>query len=337
MKKLFAAVFIILMLLPACSRPKNYPVTVGGTEIMKYPEAVVTLSPYIGEIIYGLKQSQVLVGRSEYCDYNGNVRQLPSMGTVNDPDVDAIIALAPQVVFAAVSLPQAAAAKLAENNIKVCVLPIPTTIEEVKQRVTEVAKVLRGVNRSEALAKDYLTDFEQKIDYVTYKLQNVDKPTGIFVLSNQGAVATGDTLSGVIMQLAGVTNIAANSAGYSMPFTEILAANPDVIIVSNPPTISYIQNSDFSQLAAASAGRIYELDNSFTEKCTPAVTDMLYALAYAIHGDAMAAPDTDSAPAKPSETIPSINSEFQTSSAVLSQTSTAVADSQQSSSRTSSR
>ncbi|HNX13895.1 MAG TPA: ABC transporter substrate-binding protein [Oscillospiraceae bacterium] len=336
MRKLFAVVIVILMLLPACSRPKNYPVNVGGTEIMKYPEAVVTLSPYIGEIIYGLKQSRVLVGRSEYCDYNGNVRQLPSMGTVSAPDVDAIIALAPQVVFAAVSLPQAAAAKLAENNIKVCVLPVPATIEEIKQRVTEIAKVLRGVNRAEALAKDYLADFEQKLNYVTYKLQNVDKPTGIFVLSNQGAVATGDTLAGVIMQLAGVTNIAANNTGYSMPFTEIFAANPDVIIVSNPPAISYIQNSDFSQLAAASAGRIYELDNSFAEKCTPAVTDMLYALAYAIHGDAMAAPDTDSAPAKPSE-IPSINSEFQTSSAVLSQTSTAAADSQQSSSKPSSR
>lgn len=323
MKKLFVAILVLLMLLSACSRPKNYPVTVGGAEITDYPTAVVTLSPYLGEIIYGLNQSQLLAGRSEYCDYNGNVRLLPSMGTVNDPDIDAIISLAPQIVFAAVDLPQAAAAKLAENNIQVCVLPIPTSIEEVKQRVTEVAKVLRGVNRAEALAKNYLADFEQKLDYVAYKLQNVDKPTGVFVLSNQGAIATGDTLAGVIMQLAGVTNIAANLKGYSMPFEEILTANPDLIIVSNPPAISFIQSSDFSQLSAASSGRIYELDNSFVEKYTPAVTDMLYALAYAIHGDAMAASDTDSAPVKPSVSVPGVNSELPASSAAGSSSSSA--------------
>ncbi len=318
MKKLFVVLLVVLMLLPACSRPKNYPVTVGGAEIADYPTAVVTLSPYLGEIIYGLKQSQVLVGRSEFCDYNGNVRLLPSMGTVNEPDVDAIIALAPQVVFAATSLPQEATAKLLEHNITVCVLPIPTTIEEVEQRVTDVAKVLRGTNRAEALAKDYLADFEKKLDYVAYKLKDVVKPTGIFVLSNQGAVATGDTLAGIIMQLAGVTNIAADLRGYAMPFDRILAANPDVIIVSNPPAITYINSSDFYQLAAASAGKIYEIDNSYVEKYTPAVTDMLYALAYAVHGDAMAAPDTGSAPSNPNSSVSSSNSQMPVSSLISS-------------------
>ena len=323
MKKLLAAILVLLVLLPACSRPKNYPVKVGGTEIADYPTAVVTLSPYLGEIIYGLNQSPLLVGRSEFCDYNGNVRLLPSMGTVNEPDVDAIIALSPQIVFSAVDLPQAARTALAEHNIAICVLPVPTTVEEVKQRVTEVAKVLRGVNRAEALARDYLADFEQKLDYVAHKLKNSDKPTGIFVLSNQGAVATGDTLAGVIMQLAGVTNIAANQRGYAMEFADIHASNPDIIIVSNPPAISYIQNSDFSRLAAASAGKIYEIDNSFAEKYTPAVTDMLYALAYAIHGDAMAASDTDSGPVKPSVSVPGVNSEPPTSSGAVSQSSIA--------------
>ncbi len=313
MKKLFAAVLVVLMLLPACSRPKNYPVTVGGTEITDYPAAVVTLSPYLGEIVYGLKQSQLLVGRSEFCDYNGNVRLLPSMGTVNEPDVDAILALAPQVVFAATALPQEAAVKLTEQGIAVCVLPVPISIEEVEQRVTDVAKVLRGVNRAEALARDYLADFEQKLDYVAYKLQDAVKPTGVFVLSNQGAVATGDTLAGVVMQLAGVTNIAADKIGYTMSLEDIITADPDLIIVSNPPAISYIYDSDFFQLAAASAGRIYELDNSYVEKCTPSVTDMLYAIAYAVHGDAMAAPDTESSPSKPSVSA-SFNSQQTTSS-----------------------
>jgi len=319
MKKIFAALLAVLMLLPGCSRPENYPVTVGGAEIADYPTAVVTLSPYLGEIIYGLDQSQLLVGRSEYCDYNGNVRLLPSVGTVNDPDIDEIIALAPQVVFTAAKLSQEASAALAENDIAVCVLPIPTTIEEVEQRVTDVATVLRGTNRAEALARDYLADFEQKLDYVAYKLKNVNKPTGIFVLSDEGAVATGDTLAGVIMQLAGVTNIAANRSNYTMSLEDIQAADPDLIIVSNPPAIAYIYSSDFSELSAASAGRIYELDNYYVEKFTPSVTDMLYALAYAIHGEEMASTDASSAPEKPSVSVPGVNSEQPESSEIVSE------------------
>lgn len=289
-RTLIAAFCLLLAALPAqgcAGREPNYPVSVGGATLEDYPTAVVSLSPYLSEIVYELELPGLLVGRSTHCAFNGNVRGLPDAGTVLEPDTEAIIKLAPQLVLAASPLPESARASLEKAGIGVCVLSVPESAAGVRQRVLEVAKLLRGLNRAPLAAEKCLAEFDRTLDETARKLEGVKKPTAVFILSDQGAVATGDTLAGQLMEMAGAVNIAASRTGYEMSFDEIAAADPDIVIVSSEPSPDYLYTGDFSVLSAVKSGMVYEIDNSLAESHALSSAGLLKSIAFALHGEAM--------------------------------------------------
>ncbi|MBQ3140538.1 MAG: ABC transporter substrate-binding protein [Clostridia bacterium] len=310
MKKILCAVLPLLLcigLLAGCSEIPNYPVELGGATLEEKPQTVVGLSPYLNEILFGLEQSHKLVGRSEYCAFNGNVRALPSCGTVEQPDVARILELAPQVVLSAAELPKEADEALSAAGIAVCVLPVPADLYEVSLRVTQVATLLAGNNKAAKLAEAYLAKLNNELDYVRVKLQGVSRKTAVFILSQDGAVATGDTLIGDVMELCGLENVADGCTDYQMPLDDILAADPEVVVVCNPPSLEWLMISDFAALSQVSAGMAYEIDYEYVEQFAPSITNLLYGLAYAVHPDAMAAPDVVSDPEASYPTNPNIS------------------------------
>src|SRR5258705_493029 len=71
---------------PAASRP---------------PARIVSLSPNTTETLFALGAGDKLVGRSRFCDYPPEVRNIPSVGGYVDPSLEAILALAPDLVIGA--------------------------------------------------------------------------------------------------------------------------------------------------------------------------------------------------------------------------------------------
>ena len=65
------------------------------------PDTVISLVPSITESLFDLNLGNRLLARTEYCIYpQGQVEKLPSIGGTKNPDVDAIIAMQPGLVFA---------------------------------------------------------------------------------------------------------------------------------------------------------------------------------------------------------------------------------------------
>lgn len=305
MKKTLCAVLamvLCLLTLAGCGGTPNYPVEIGGATLKKKPTAIVGLTPYLNEILYGLEKSDLLVGRSEYCAFNGNVRALPSCGTVEAPDIEKILELKPQVVLTAAELPAQVTASLAAVEIAVCVLPVPNDIYEVSERIKQVGALVVGNNKAETLCEAYLAKFNNELDYVRTKLEGVTEKSAVFILAGDGSVATGDTLIGSVMKLCGLKNIAQDYTGYFMPPEQIIEADPEVVIVSNPPSLEWLMTSDFAALSRVSAGMAFEIDYSYVECFSPSVTNLLYGLAYAVYPEAMAAPDV---PDDPNTSYPS--------------------------------
>lgn len=65
------------------------------------PKTVISLVPSITESLFDLNIGDRLIGRTDYCIYPvGTVEAVPSMGGTKNPDVQKIIALQPELVFA---------------------------------------------------------------------------------------------------------------------------------------------------------------------------------------------------------------------------------------------
>ena len=110
------------------------------------PQRIVTLLPSLTESVCGLNECQRLVGVDRYSNYPESVRQLPQVGGGIDPNVEAIVALRPEVVMLATS--SRASERLEALGIKVVALE-PKTHASVQRVLRQVATVL-GAPPSEA-------------------------------------------------------------------------------------------------------------------------------------------------------------------------------------------
>ena len=79
----------------------NEPIQVYGPGRVNPPERVVSLVPSLTESLFDLGLGQRLVGVTDYCIYPaGQVARLPHLGGTKNPDLEAIIALKPDLVLA---------------------------------------------------------------------------------------------------------------------------------------------------------------------------------------------------------------------------------------------
>ena len=76
----------------SCTRPRAAPAIA---------RRVVSISPSTTEAMYAIGAADALVGRSRYCDYPPEVLRLPQVGGYVDPNLEAILALRPDLVVGA--------------------------------------------------------------------------------------------------------------------------------------------------------------------------------------------------------------------------------------------
>ena len=69
----------------------------------KAPQRIVSLLPSLTETVCALGQCQRLVGVDRYSNFPESVKKLPQVGGGMDPNIEAIVALHPDVVLAALS------------------------------------------------------------------------------------------------------------------------------------------------------------------------------------------------------------------------------------------
>src|SRR5258705_6083382 len=64
------------------------------------PRRIVSLSPNVTEMLYGVGALDQVVGISDYCTYPPDVNRLPSVGGWHNPNLEKIAALRPDLVIA---------------------------------------------------------------------------------------------------------------------------------------------------------------------------------------------------------------------------------------------
>src|SRR5260370_9413033 len=63
------------------------------------PRRIVSLSPNVTELLYGIGAFDQVVGISDYCTYPPAVSKLPSVGRWHNPNLETLLALRPDLVI----------------------------------------------------------------------------------------------------------------------------------------------------------------------------------------------------------------------------------------------
>ena len=136
-----------------------YPLTLtdsfgGEVTLDKAPEKVVSVAPNMTELVYKLGAGNMLVGRTDYCDYPEEALNVESIGTLRTPDIEKIISLEPDLVLTSTHFNEENAQKLESAGIKVLSLYEENNVDGVYTMIDTLGKALNKQTEAEETVKE---------------------------------------------------------------------------------------------------------------------------------------------------------------------------------------
>ena len=188
------------------------------------PKRIVSLLPSLTETVCALGQCQLLVGVDRYSNFPESVTKLPQVGGGLDPNIEAVVALRPDVVLAAVS--SRSAARLSALGIPVFALE-PKTNADVQRVMSNLGQLL-GVADAQKLWRDIDAD----VSAAAKSLPPSVRGTRVYFEVNSGPYGAGEaSFLGELLTRLGVKNILPAKLG---PFPKI---NPELVVREDPDLI----------------------------------------------------------------------------------------------------
>ncbi|GKU26749.1 ABC transporter substrate-binding protein [Clostridium folliculivorans] len=282
--------------LMACTKSETKKEEVKGIKITdsynrevsldKVPQRVVTLSPGATETIFALKKESVLVGRSDYDDYPAEVSKIEKVGGLENPNIEKITELKPDLVIAGAHFSKEVLKKLEDLGIKVAVLYGEDNFDGAYKNILDTAEVLGVKNDGQKI----VDGMKKKVSQVEEKIKDSKKVKLYYVVDfgKQDFTAGGDTFVGQLIEKAGGDNIAKDVKGWNYSFEKIVENNPDVIILSDKYDAKkrFIQADRYKDLSAVKANKVFEIDDNMLVRQGPRQADGLEALAKILHPEA---------------------------------------------------
>ena len=252
------------------------------------PQRVVSLVPSHTETVCALGACERLVGRDTFSDYPASVLGLPELGSAFAPDLEALVALRPDLVL--VDEYSGAADAVAPLGIPVFA-GTPQRLEEVFEMIDRLALLLGTPNEAALL----IASVRGELDGVTALVAGRDRPTVFYEVDPSPYSVGPDGFSGTLIALAGGANVVPGDLG-DFPLVDpefVVATNPQVIVLADAPygvsAELVAARPGWASIAAVRDGRVIELTQDQSDvmsRAGPRVGDALLLLARILHPEA---------------------------------------------------
>jgi len=285
MKMISAFALTSALALFASASATTYPITLtddlGRKVTLKAePKRIISVLPSSSETLCAIGACSKLVGVDDYTDYPQQAAKLPKVGGLYNPNIEAMVALKPDLVL--VSQYGKLAEPLTQAGITVIAIN-PETYDEVFGKTLLLGRL---VNR-EAQAKALVLKMRQDIARIEILTKNVvKKPTAYFEIDPTPYSIGPNSFMGVLLTKAGARNIIPASMG-DFPKVDpefIVKANPQLILNVDAKTVA--ARPGWNAIGAVKTGRVVALPaglDTILSRPGPRLPEALRGLAQLIH------------------------------------------------------
>ncbi|MGC8794039.1 MAG: ABC transporter substrate-binding protein [Bryobacteraceae bacterium] len=260
------------------------------------PQRIVSTAPSITEMLFALGLGDRVVGVTTYCRYPPEATAKPKIGDYLRPNLELIVAARPDLVIVertGVKPP------LARGPVSFPILEVDDgSLAGIYDAMEKIGRAASVADRARALVARIRAD----LDALARENRSKPRPRVMIVLGRTPGRLEGIVVAGhgsyldELVTLAGGQNIFADTvSAYSrVPFEEVLARNPEVILdlaeMANGDALPPARREAVlalwktrPQLAAVSSGRLFvEAPGPFVVP-GPRVAEAARALAHLIH------------------------------------------------------
>ena len=220
-------------------------------QLLPVPQRIVSLLPSLTESVCALGQCAKLVGVDRYSNYPASVRTLAPVGGGLDPNIEAIVALKPDLVLVATSAP--GTERLRALGLRVVALEPKDYANAV--RVLGTLGQILGVDTAKAVVQTMEADMRAAVAQVPASARG---KRVYFEVSPGPYAASASSFLGQTLERLGLQNIVAGSLG---PFPKVnpefvVRAQPDVILIGDSNADAMPSRPGWASLSALQARRV---------------------------------------------------------------------------------
>ena len=294
---------------PGATEAAEFPVTITddeGTEVTleAEPEVVVSLTPATTETLFALGVGDRIAGKGEDVFlYPPEAAAIPDVARFDGVDVERIVSLEPDVVFAGGNFftPPDAIERLRELGLDVIVLYAPD-VATVFHDLELIGEAVGRAEEAEAIAERIRAEFAS----VKAAVAEAPRPRVFYELDATGAIygPADDSFLAEMIELAGGEPITTGSPdAYEIPLERLIEADPELILLADAPfgvTPEQVRERPGWDVMTAvrTEGAIRPIDDQTVTRPGPRLFLGLQLLARTIH------PDVDIPSSEPIPAVP---------------------------------
>lgn len=266
---------LTILLIVLCCMTAVFAQAVTETSEKTSDVRIVSLAPNVTEIIYALGAGDQLVGRTDYCNYPEQVYSVASIGTLWEPNLEAILALDADIAIASSIVDPAFIESLNKAGITAYQFYEEESLEGSFTLIEKVADVIG----KKAEAEEVIANMKARIHAVQEKTSTIaaDAKKSVVYMISYGDwgdfAATGETYLDGVIEVAGGINAAEAGAYWSISRELLFAEDPDVILLpaysySDPAAdiATFAATEPYSQLTAAKNGNIFTINGDAADR-----------------------------------------------------------------------
>jgi len=235
---------------------------------------VISLAPNLTEIVFAVDGGDKLVGDTTYCNYPEAAKSIQKIGDTINPNLEAIIAVKPDVVFVSTaSQIETFTKRLEEQKIAVFVTD-PKDLDGVYRSIETVGDILGKKEKAEQV----VAGLKKRVEETDHKTERA-APYRIFVQFSEEPLYTAGKTSFItdLIERAGGFSVTSNiNDAFPMISKETASTlQPDVIIISGMSGGRERPNAVFANSPAVKNKRVYVIDGDLLTRPGPRLVDGL--------------------------------------------------------------
>lgn len=250
-----------------------------GTAITfkKPPERIISLAPSNTEILYALGLADRIVGVTSYDDYPPEASEKEKIGGFKDVNIEKVVSLEPDVVFATGGIQAETVEKLREVGLTVVIMDAKT-VEDVFKNILLVGQITGKDEESEL----FVNGLEERVEKVKQRAQEIkQRPRVAYLLWGDPLMVAGSgTFIEDLIVVAGGENIYSDSAiEYpKVSIESMIERDPEVLIKGDHSDIDSAKLKDnpaWADISAVKNSRFHTIDGNIVNRQGPRVVDGL--------------------------------------------------------------
>lgn len=197
------------------------------------PRRIVSLSPNLTEIVYGLGAWDKIVGVTMYSDFPPEAKTVPSVGGWVNPNLEAIVELKPDLVIFTVDQDRIFGDTIRKLGLNTLTIDSNESIKDIQDSILELGNILH----KEKQAENVVATMRSNLRELGSKTFGINKKRALFVIGrNPGTlediyvVGSGNYINELINLAGGENVVKSDRFALKIAKDAILSFDPEVII-----------------------------------------------------------------------------------------------------------